>query len=102
VVSGGDQDVDLLSFLRLRDTAGAQFAELYSAELLDMVKAQLHAVADFLRSAEREQLVRKVDIYPFPMSAEQVVQFYLCAHLEMHVDQLERAIEMAESLGSVA
>ena len=92
VGEGEQTTIDVLSFLRLRDAAGAVFAEVPLGELVHMAIAAHEALVGYLRSAGPEALARRATVYPFPMGPEQIALFHVCAHGEMHVAQLERAL----------
>ncbi|MGH2689787.1 MAG: DinB family protein [Actinomycetota bacterium] len=92
-VGEGEQTaIDVLTFLRLRDPAGAGFAELPLDELVQIAIAEHEALVGYLRYASPEALARRATVYPFPMGPEQIALFHVCAHVEMHLAQLERAL----------
>jgi hypothetical protein len=92
-VGEGEQTaIDVLSFLRLRDAAGATFAELPLDDLVHMAIAEHEALVGYLRYAGPEALARRATVYPFPMGPEQIALFHVCAHVEMHIAQLEQAL----------
>ena len=97
VGEGEQTGIDVLSFLRLRDLAGSGFSELPLEELIHIAVSEHEAAVGYLRYASPEALARRANVYPFPMGPEQIVQFHICGHVEMHVEQLERAL----GLGSV-
>lgn len=92
-VGDGEQTaIDVLSFLRLRDLAGSGFAGLTVGELLAIALSEHETTVAYLRDAGQVALDRRATVYPFPMGPEQIVQLHICGHVEMHVEQLERAI----------
>lgn len=102
-VGNGEQtEIDVTSFLLLRDLAGMGFAELPVAELLAIARAEHRSTIDYLRSADPEALERRARVYPFPLSVEQIAQFHVCAHLELHIEQLQEALEPRSALGPAA
>jgi hypothetical protein len=92
VGEGEQTTIDVLSFLRLRDLAGSGFSGLTVGELLAIARSEHDSTVAYLRGAGRVALDRRANVYPFPMGPEQIVQFHVCGHVEMHVEQLERAI----------
>lgn len=102
-VGEGEQTaIDVLSFLRLRDLAGAGFAELPLDELVQMAVAEHEALVGYLRYAGPEALARRATVYPFPMGPEQIALFHVCGHVEMHVAQLEQALAAGSAGDSAA
>jgi hypothetical protein len=92
VGKGEQTEIDVLSFLRLRDLAGAGFAELPLDELVHMAITEHETLVGYLRYASPEALARRATVYPFPMGPEQIALFHVCGHVEMHVAQLEQAL----------
>jgi hypothetical protein len=93
VGQGDVKEVDLLTNLQARDPAGEQLAALPAEQLVKMAQREHHRTAEYLRSAGREQLTRRATLIDGQsMSALELCQFGLCAHLELHLDQLEAAL----------
>jgi hypothetical protein len=93
ISSGQMTEVDLLENVNLRDVVGEQMAQMEPAELLRMSLADQARTLKLLRTAEPASLRRQArqengDL----MSAIDVARLPLINHLEMHVDQLERAV----------
>jgi hypothetical protein len=93
ISSGQMTEVDLLENVNLRDVVGEQMAQMEPAELLRMSLADQARTLKLLRTAEPASLRRQArqengDL----MSAIDVARLPLINHLEMHVDQLERAL----------
>jgi hypothetical protein len=93
ISSGQMTEIDLLENVNLRDVVGEQMAQIEPAELLRMALADQARTLKLLRTAEPASLRRQAkqengDL----MSAIDVARLPLINHLEMHVDQLERAV----------
>jgi DinB family protein len=93
-VAGGKRaEIDLLEQVQYRDVAGNQLSSLAVEQLLAMAQADHQRTERFLRSAEAAAMQRRATLYEgTSMSALEIAQLPLCAHLEIHLDQLERAI----------
>jgi hypothetical protein len=93
ISSGQMTEVDLLENVNLRDVAGEQLAQIEPAELLRMALADQARTLKLLRTVEPASLRRQVKQENGElMSAIDVARLPLINHLEMHVDQLERAV----------
>lgn len=93
ISSGQLTEIDLLENVNLRDVVGAQMAQIEPAELLRMALADQARTAKLLRSVEPSALRRKARQENGELiSAEEIARLPLVNHLEMHVDQLERAL----------
>lgn len=93
ISSGKMAELNLLENVNLRDVAGEQMAQLDPAELLRMALADQARTIQLLRSVDASALRRTATIEDGrTMSAEEVARLPLINHLEMHVDQLERAL----------
>ena len=93
ISSGQMTELNLLENVNLRDVAGNQLSELDPAELLRMALADQARTLKLLRTVEPSALRRQATLENGErMSAEQVARLPLVNHLEMHVDQLERAV----------
>jgi hypothetical protein len=93
ISSGQMTEFDLLENVNLRDVVGAQMAQIEPAELLRMALADQARTAKLLRSVEPSALRRKAKQENGELiSAEEIARLPLVNHLEMHVDQLERAL----------
>ena len=93
ISSGQMSEVDLLEYVNLRDVVGEQMAQIEPAELLPMALADQARTLKLLRTIEPSALRRKAKLENGDtMSAEEVARLPLINHLEMHVDQLERAL----------
>ncbi len=92
IATGEQAEIDLTSIVTLRDVAGAQRAQLPARELLAMAQTEHRDTIEFLRSVDPQALKRRAKVGPFDMSAEEAARLPLCAHLELHVRQLEEAL----------
>ena len=93
ISSGQMAELDLLENVNLRDVVGEQMAQIEPAELLRMALADQARTLTLLRAAEPSSLRRTAtQENGEPISAEEVARLPLINHLEMHVDQLERAV----------
>ena len=93
ISSGQMADIDLLENVNLRDVVGEQMAQIEPAELLKMALSDQARTLKLLRSAEPAALRRQAKQETGELiSAIEVARLPLVSHLEMHVDQLERAV----------
>jgi hypothetical protein len=93
VGSGKVTTLDLLPQVQDRDVAGAQLSSLPPDQLLAMAQRDHQRTIAYLRSAETAALQRRAVFYEgLSMSAAEIAQLPLCAHLEIHLDQLERTL----------
>jgi hypothetical protein len=92
IVREGQTEIDLVAIVRHRDPSAAELAKLPVEELLATTRAAHAETIAFLHSTAPEDLCRRAKVGPFDMSAEEVVRLVLCAHLEMHNEQLEQAL----------
>jgi hypothetical protein len=93
ISSGQLTEIDLLENVNLRDVVGEQMAQIEPAELLRMALSDQARTLKLLRSVEPASLRRQAKQENGElMSAIEVARLPLVNHLEMHVDQLERAI----------
>jgi hypothetical protein len=95
-VGSGEQDeISLMSFLSLRDVSGQHFSRLQPAELLDMARTELTSSIEYLCLADADEMGRVGRVGSLELTAAEIGELLLCAHLEMHVDQLERSLQGA-------
>jgi hypothetical protein len=93
VGSGKIIELDLLPQVRDRDVAGEQMSTLPPEQLLALSQRDHQRTIAYLRSADAEAMQRRVIFWDgLSMSAWEIAQLPLCAHLEMHLDQLERTL----------
>jgi hypothetical protein len=93
VGSGKLSQIELLEAVKSRDPAGEQLRSLPPDQLLDMVQRDHQRTIAYLRSADAAAMQRRAVLYEdFSMSAAEIAELPLCAHLEIHLDQLERTL----------
>lgn len=85
-------ELDLLSMVKLRDVRGAEMAARPAAELLAGALADQRQTAAYLRSATAADLRRPCAMGARQWSAFDIARLPLCSHLELHLDQLEKAL----------
>lgn len=91
--TGKLEDLDLLGMVHLRDVQGAELARHDPAEVLAQALADQRRTVDFLRGARAADLRRSCRMgNGRSMTAADVARLPLCAHLELHLDQLEAAL----------
>jgi len=91
--SGKLSEMDLLPQVKDRDVAGEQLSSLPPEQLLAFAQRDHQRTIAYLRSADAESMQRRAVLYEgFSMSAEEIASMPLCAHLEIHLDQLERTL----------
>jgi hypothetical protein len=93
VGSGKITELDFLPQVRVRDLAGEQLSSLPPDQLLAFAQGDHQRTIAYLRSASGDAMQRRVVLYEgFSMTAGEIAQLPLCAHLEIHLDQLERTL----------
>jgi hypothetical protein len=93
ISSGQMTELDLLSYVNLRDVVGEQMAETEPADLLRAALADQARTARLLRGMDDAALRRKATLTTGgTISAEHVARLPLINHLESHVEQLERSL----------
>jgi hypothetical protein len=93
ISSGQMTEIDLLQNVNLRDVVGEQMAQIEPAELLRMALADQARTLTLLRRGDASSLRRMAKQENGELiSAIEVARLPLVNHLEMHVDQLERAV----------
>ena len=93
VSSGKMTELDLLNNVGLRDAMDEQMAQIEPKELLRMAVEDHARTIKALRAADAASMrqVVKVDGGE-TMTAEEVARLPLISHLELHIDQLARAL----------
>jgi DinB family protein len=93
ISSGQTSELNLLEAVNLRDAAGQQMSQLETAELVRMTLADHARTIKSLREADPASLrkVARIDDGN-ELTAEEVARLPLVTHLEMHVEQLEKAL----------
>jgi hypothetical protein len=93
VGSGRATEVDLLADVRERDCVAQGLVAQSPTERLAAIQADHRRTLDWLRSAEPAALARRADLGGGrTLSAEEILRLGLCAHLEIHLDQLEASL----------
>ncbi|MGH7764911.1 MAG: hypothetical protein ACREOM_10925 [Candidatus Dormibacteraceae bacterium] len=93
ISSGQMSDLNLLDNVNVRDVAGEQMAQLEPADLVRMAMADHQRTITTLRAAEPSALRRAARIEDgTAISAEEVARLPLVSHLELHLEQLEKAL----------
>lgn len=93
ISSGQMTELDLLSYVNLRDVAGEQMARTEPAELLRTALADQARTAKLLREMDGTALRRRAKVSSGgSISAEYVARLPLINHLESHIEQLERSL----------
>ncbi|HET9780649.1 MAG TPA: DinB family protein [Candidatus Dormibacteraeota bacterium] len=97
IASGKLTDMNLLGAVNMRDDAGRRMAEQTPEELVSQTLADQQRTLEILRTSDSESLERSARMDDgTPMTAEQVARLPLIAHLEMHVEQLEKMLQTAK------
>jgi hypothetical protein len=93
ISSGQMTELDLLQNVTLRDVLGERLSQIEPAELLRMALADQARTLKLLRETDPSsmRLTARQENGEL-ISAEEVARLPLVNHLEMHVDQLERAL----------
>ena len=66
---------------------------LITVRIESMAQRDHQRTVAYLRSADTQAMTRRAVLYEgFSMSAAEIAQLPLCAHLEIHLDQLERTV----------
>jgi len=92
--SGQITELDLLGNVNLRDVLGEQLARESPAALVEMAVSDHRRTVEYLRSADAAAMRREcvIDGGRSVLRADDMAREALIGHLEMHVDQLERAL----------
>jgi hypothetical protein len=86
-------ELDLLQNVNLRDVLGERLSQIEPAELLGMALADQARTLKLLRETDPSSMRRTAKQENGELiSAEEVARLPLVNHLEMHLDQLERAL----------
>jgi len=93
VSSGKMTELDLLNNVGLRDAMDEQMAQIEPKELIRMALEDHARTIKGLRAADAESMRRVVKVDGGEtMTAEEVARLPLISHLELHIDQLARAL----------
>ncbi len=92
VGTGTMTEVDLLGAAQARDVAAEPLLSVPSDTLLAMAQREHQRTISYLRAASAMDLARRATMLgDHTMSAYEIAGLPLCAHLEIHLDQLEQA-----------
>jgi hypothetical protein len=93
VSSGKMTELDLLNNVGLRDAMDEQMAQIEPKELIRMALEDHARTIQVLRAADAASMRRVVRVGGGEtMTAEEVARLPLISHLELHIDQLLRAL----------
>jgi hypothetical protein len=93
VSSGTMTELDLLNNVGLRDAMDEQMAQIEPKELIRMALEDHARTIKALRAANAASMRRVVKVDGGEtMTAEEVARLPLISHLELHIDQLARAL----------
>jgi hypothetical protein len=93
VSSGKMTELDLLNNVGLRDAMDEQMAQIEPGELIRMALEDHARTIKGLRAADAASMRRAVKVdRGETMTAEEVARLPLISHLELHIDQLMRAL----------
>ena len=93
VSSGKMTELDLLNNVGLRDAMDEQMAQIEPGELIRMALDDHARTIKGLRAADAASMRRVVKVdRGETMTAEEVARLPLISHLELHIDQLMRAL----------
>ena len=88
VGSGDVTEIDLMSFLQARDPAVQPLTSLPASELVERARREQRRTIEYLRGADAATMLRRVKLFEgTSMSALELAQLPLCAHLEIHIEQ---------------
>jgi hypothetical protein len=97
VGSGKLTEFDLLENVTQRDVAGEMMSRLPASELVEMAVADQRRTAQYLRAATPADLRRQANVNDrLEISAHDVAALPLCAHLELHLEQLEEQLNRSD------
>jgi hypothetical protein len=92
VAKGKLTELTMESVITQRDVVGAEMAARPVAEIVAEVERQHQRTLKFLEEATPEELLRKVKVENGEVTADYLVRLPLVAHMEQHLDQLEKAL----------
>jgi hypothetical protein len=92
VAKGRLTEMRLEDVITQRDALGAELASRPVAEIVEEIQRQHQRTLKFLAEATPAELLRSVKVEQGDVSAEYLIRLPLVAHLEQHVDQLEKAL----------
>ena len=92
VAKGKLTDLTMESVITQRDVVGAEMAARPVADIVAEADRQHQRTLKFLAEVTPEELQRTVKIEHGELTVEYLVRLPLVAHLEQHLDQLEKAL----------
>jgi len=92
IATGRLTEVPLGDVINQRDREGDKFMAMPAAEIAAEAVKHHQRTLKFLDGATVEQLRRQCRVEDGTMTAEHVIRMPLVAHLEQHLDQLEKAL----------
>ena len=92
IATGRLTDLALGDVINQRDAEGDKYMAMTCAEIAAEATAQHERTLKFLDGASLEDLRRECRVERGTITAEYVVRLPLVAHLEQHVEQLEKAL----------
>jgi hypothetical protein len=94
IAGGKALDMDLIQAVNMRDSAGQQMAQLDPQDLVRMALADHERTIKMLRTADPVSLRRSAQLGgDITMTAEEIARLPLIAHLELHIDDLEKMLK---------
>jgi hypothetical protein len=91
--SGTLTELDFLGQVRQRDATAEGLLKLPAAAIAESARKEHRRTLAWLAGATPADLVRRCELGDErAMTAEEVLRLPLCAHLELHLDQLEQAL----------
>lgn len=101
--AGQDVKGDLLEQIRARDLITPEFARLPALHLAELADTYLARAIGFLETPEPVALARLIQVADdWYLSVVEVIRLGVCAHLEMHLEQLRAAMEREGAVMSAA
>ena len=92
VGAGKLTEVDLLGAAQARDVAADPLLTLPPEKLLSLAQRDHQRTVAYLRNTNGMDLARRANVLgSFTLSAQEIATLPLCAHLELHLEQLEGA-----------
>lgn len=98
IAAGKLTDVALVESVNMRDVAGKQMAEMQPARIAESARADIERTVQTLRTADPLALRRTARLEDgTAMSAEEVARLPLVTHLEAHLEDLQKMLNIAAS-----
>jgi hypothetical protein len=91
VGSGKLSQADLLGAAQARDVAAEPLLSRPATTLVEMAQREHRRTISYLRAANAADMARRATLLgDVSMSAQEIATLPLCAHLEIHLEQLEK------------